>query len=71
VATGPGTPTPEIPYECLSDEALETITTIALPITAGLSYSEVAERLEIPESEVSARMKQLRGEIRSWQDFSF
>lgn len=73
-ATATGSTPTEIPYECLSDQALDTITTIALPISAGLSYSEIATELGVGESEIATRMKSLRREIREWGDvtgFSF
>lgn len=54
----------EVPWEKLSDASLLTVETIALPHSTGHSYSEIAASLGVSEQVVSARMRNLRREIR-------
>jgi hypothetical protein len=62
----------EVAFSALSPRAKETLKKIAIPISLGLSYKEVAAQLTVlsptgtrpcTENHVANRMKQLREEI--------
>jgi hypothetical protein len=63
----------DIDWEALSPRAKETVKKIAVPVSLGLTYKQVASQLSVltptgtrpcTESHVSLRMRQLREEIR-------
>jgi hypothetical protein len=54
----------EVDWGVLSDHGLETLRTIALPISCGLSYQEVAEQRGITHKAVSKALDDLAKEIR-------
>ncbi|HYY33920.1 MAG TPA: hypothetical protein VE693_10140 [Gaiellaceae bacterium] len=49
----------------LSDEGLETLRRIALPISLGYSPAEVADSLKVPRRVVHRALDELRDEIRA------
>lgn len=58
----------DIPWEELSDESLDTIAEIAISVSNGYSYSEVAEQLGLERKDVASRMGKLRREISDLTD---
>jgi hypothetical protein len=59
----PGLPC-EVDWGLISEQGLETLRTIALPIALGLSYKEVAEQRGVTPYFVSKALDQLAEEIR-------
>ena len=53
----------KVDWEALSDPALWTIERVAIPLSQGYAYDEVATKLGLTKSFIRRRMTELRAEI--------
>lgn len=66
MAETPKAPLPEqVRWERLSRHGAWTLAHIAVPVAAGLTYSEVAQQLGCSVSHIAVRMRDLRAELRA------
>ena len=55
----------DVDWTRLSSGGRSTLREVALPVSAGATYSELAVRLGVTEGSIMQRMKRLRDEIRA------